>query len=65
MVIGQALVKADNPAGLVYGGVVVPEPWKAEDNTLVFTKISYLELYLFMVVQSLKKNIDVEFDGIT
>jgi hypothetical protein len=62
MVIGWALVKVDNSAGPVYGGVVVSEPWEAEDNVLVFTEVSYLELYSFVVVQSLKKNVDIEFD---
>jgi hypothetical protein len=65
MVIRQALVKADNPTGPVYGGVVVSEPWEAEDNALVFTKVSYLESYSFTVVQSLKKNIDIKFNDTT
>jgi hypothetical protein len=65
MMIGQALVKADNPSGPVYGGVVASEPWEAKDNTLVFTEVSYLESCSFTVVWSLKKNVDVKFDDTT
>jgi hypothetical protein len=65
MVIRWALVKVDNPAGPVYSGVVVSEPWEAKDNVLVFTEVSYLEPCSFMVVQSLKKNIDIKFDDTT
>jgi hypothetical protein len=65
MVIGWALVKVDNPAGPVYGGVVASEPWEAKDNVLVFTKVSYLKSCSFMVVWSLKKNVDVKFDDTT
>jgi hypothetical protein len=65
MVIGWALVKADNPAGPVYGGVVVSEPWEAEDNALVFTEVSYLKSCSFTVVWSFKKNVDVKFDDTT
>jgi hypothetical protein len=65
MVIRWALVKADNPTGPVYSGVVASEPWEAEDNVLVFSEVSYLESCSFMVVQSLKKNVDVKFDDTT
>jgi hypothetical protein len=44
---------------------VASEPWEAEDNTLIFAKVSYLKSYLFAVVQSLKKNINVKFDDTT
>jgi hypothetical protein len=62
MMIGWALVKVDNPAGPVYSGVVVSEPWEATDNTLVFSEVSYLESCSFTVVWSLKKNVDVKFN---
>jgi hypothetical protein len=45
MVIGQALVKTDNLTRPGYGGGVASEPWEAEDDMLVFTEVSYLELY--------------------
>jgi hypothetical protein len=65
MMVRQALVKADNPAGPVYGGVVASKPWEAEDNVLVFTEVSYLESCSFMVVWSFKKNVDVKFNDTT
>jgi hypothetical protein len=52
-VIGQALVKADNPTGPVYGGVVVSEPWESKDDLLIFPEVSYLQAYSLMVIQGL------------
>jgi hypothetical protein len=49
----QALVKVDLPTGPVYGGVVTFEPWEAEDDLLMFTEVSYLQLCSFPVIGSL------------
>jgi hypothetical protein len=53
MVIGQALVLVDLPTGPVYSGVVASEPWEAEDDTLIFSEVSYLQSYSLMVVGGL------------
>jgi hypothetical protein len=65
MVIGWTLIKVYRSAGPVYGGVVVSEPWETEDNVLIFFKVSYLKLCLFLVIWSLKKDVDVKFDDTT
>jgi hypothetical protein len=61
MVIRQALVKVDNPAGPVYSGVVMFEPWEAKDNSLMFTEVSYLQSCSFPVIGGLQKCVDVKF----
>jgi hypothetical protein len=61
VVIGRALVKANNPAGPVYSGVVASEPWESEDDPLVFTKVSYLQSSSLPVIRGLQKYVDVEF----
>jgi hypothetical protein len=65
MMVRWALIKADDPAGAVYGGVVASEPWEAKDNVLVFFEVSYLKSYLFVVVQSLKKDVNIKFNDTT
>jgi hypothetical protein len=65
VVIGQTLVKANNPTGPVYGGVVVSEPWESEDDLLMFTEVSYLQLCLLLVIRGLQKCIDVNFYNTT
>jgi hypothetical protein len=52
-VIGQALVKADNPTGPAYGGVVASEPWESKDDSLIFPEVSYLQVYSLTVIQGL------------
>jgi hypothetical protein len=52
-VIGWALVKVDLLTGPVYGGIVMSEPWEAEDDSLMFTEVSYLQLCSFPVIGSL------------
>jgi hypothetical protein len=61
MVIRQALVKVNNSAGPVYGGVVVSEPWESKDDLLMFTKVSYLQPCLLPVIRGLQKCINVKF----
>jgi hypothetical protein len=61
VVIRWALVKANNPTGPVYGGVVVSEPWESEDDPLMFTEVSYLQTCSLPVIRGLQKCIDVEF----
>jgi hypothetical protein len=53
MVIGQALVKVNNPTGPVYGGVVASEPLESEDDSLIFPEVSYLQAYSLTVIQGL------------
>jgi hypothetical protein len=61
VVIGWALVKANNPTGPVYSGVVVSEPWESEDDLLMFTEVSYLQSCLLPVIRGLQKHVDIEF----
>jgi hypothetical protein len=61
VVIGQALVKANNPTGPVYGGVVASEPWESEDDLLMFPEVSYLQTCLLPVIRGLQKHVDVKF----
>jgi hypothetical protein len=61
VVIGQALVEVNNPAGPVYSGVVASQPWESEDDPLMFTEVSYLQSYSLLVIRGLQKRIDVKF----
>jgi hypothetical protein len=56
-----ALVKANNPAGPVYSGVVVSEPLESEDDPLMFTEVSYLQMCSLPVIRGLQKRVNVEF----
>jgi hypothetical protein len=65
VVIRQALVKANNPTGPVYGGVVASEPWEAKDDLLIFTEVSYLQTCSLLVIRGLQKHVDVKFYNTT
>jgi hypothetical protein len=60
VVIGQALIKVNNPAGPVYGGVVVSEPWESKDDPLMFTEVSYLQKCSLPVIRGLQICVDVK-----
>jgi hypothetical protein len=64
-VIRRALVKANNPAGPVYGGVVASEPWESKDDLLMFTEVSYLQLCSLPVIRGLQKCVNVKFYNTT
>jgi hypothetical protein len=63
MMVRWTFIEFYSTAGPVYGGVVMSEPRKAEDQLLLLSKVNYLECSVFSMALGLKKCVNIIFNG--